>query len=209
MGDTEIHALRGIDLDLYAGEFAVMLGATGSGKSTLLNILGGLDSASGGEARYGDRDLVRADEQALTNYRRHVGFVFQSYNLISSLTARENVAIVTEISRDPMTPDEALELVGLSERLDHFPLATFWRRTTTGGHRSRERQAPGGTTVRRTHWRPRFENRCACAGYRPRRLGGERPRKCVHGILPLSRDELPPAAAGDTARDCALRCSTA
>lgn len=122
MGDTEIHALRGVDLDLYAGEFAVMLGASGSGKSTLLNILGGLDSASGGEARYGDRDLVRADEQVLTNYRRHhVGFVFQSYNLISSLTARENVAIVTEISRDPMTPEEALELVGLSERLDHFP----------------------------------------------------------------------------------------
>ncbi|MCK9563180.1 MAG: ABC transporter ATP-binding protein [Bacteroidales bacterium] len=122
MGDTEIHALRGVDLDLYAGEFTVMLGASGSGKSTLLNILGGLDSASGGEARYGDRDLVRADDRALTDYRRHhVGFVFQFYNLISSLTARENIAIVTEISRDPMTPEAALELVGLGERLDHFP----------------------------------------------------------------------------------------
>ncbi len=122
MGDAEIHALRGVDLDLYAGEFTVMLGASGSGKSTLLNILGGLDTASGGEVRYGDRDLVHADERALTEYRRHhVGFVFQFYNLISSLTARENVAIVTEISRDPMTPEQALELVGLGERLDHFP----------------------------------------------------------------------------------------
>ncbi|MCC5858435.1 MAG: ABC transporter ATP-binding protein [Ectothiorhodospiraceae bacterium] len=122
MGETEIHALRGVDLELYAGEFAVMLGASGSGKSTLLNILGGLDSASGGEARYGDYDLVKAGDRTLTAYRRdHVGFVFQFYNLISSLTARENVAIVTEISRNPMRPEDALALVGLEHRLDHFP----------------------------------------------------------------------------------------
>lgn len=122
MGEVEIHALRGVDLDLYAGELAVLLGASGSGKSTLLNILGGLDSASSGSVRYRDQDLVAADDAVLTRFRRdHVGFVFQFYNLISSLTARENVAIVTEISRDPMAPEEALELVGLRERMDHFP----------------------------------------------------------------------------------------
>lgn len=122
VGEVEIHALRGVDLDLYAGELVVMLGASGSGKSTLLNILGGLDSASGGTVRYGDQDLVAADDAVLTRFRRdHVGFVFQFYNLISSLTARENVAIVTEISKDPMAPEEALELVGLGERMDHFP----------------------------------------------------------------------------------------
>ncbi len=122
MGEVEIHALRGVDLDLYAGELSVMLGASGSGKSTLLNILGGLDSASGGEVRYGGQNLVRATDRALTTFRRHhVGFVFQFYNLISSLTARENVAIVTEISRDPMSPEEALALVGLEGRMDHFP----------------------------------------------------------------------------------------
>ncbi|MCG5524384.1 ABC transporter ATP-binding protein [Ectothiorhodospira haloalkaliphila] len=122
MGEVEIHALRGVDLSLYAGELVVMLGASGSGKSTLLNILGGLDTASAGEVRYRDQDLVNATERDLTRFRRHhVGFVFQFYNLISSLTARENVAIVTEIARNPMTPEAALELVGLSSRLDHFP----------------------------------------------------------------------------------------
>ncbi len=122
MGEVEIHALRGLDLDLYAGELAVMLGPSGSGKSTLLNILGGLDRASGGVVRYLDQDLTQADEKTLTAFRRqYVGFVFQFYNLISSLTARENVAIVTEISRSPMTPEDALALVGLEERLDHFP----------------------------------------------------------------------------------------
>jgi putative ABC transport system ATP-binding protein len=122
VGDVEIQALRGVDLDLYAGELIVMLGASGSGKSTLLNILGGLDSASSGTVRYGGQDLVAADDAVLTRFRRdHVGFVFQFYNLISSLTARENVAIVTEISKNPMTPEEALELVGLGERMDHFP----------------------------------------------------------------------------------------
>ena len=122
MGEVQVAALRGIDLDLYAGELIVLLGPSGSGKSTLLNILGGLDTATSGQVLYRDRDLTRADDRALTEYRRHhVGFVFQFYNLIPSLTARENVSIVTEIARDPMAPGEALELVGLAHRLDHFP----------------------------------------------------------------------------------------
>ena len=122
MGEVQVHALRGIDLDLYRGEFMVLLGASGSGKSTLLNILGGLDIPTEGHVFYGDIDLTRASERDLTQYRRyHVGFVFQFYNLIPSLTARENVAVVTEIAKTPMTPEEALQLVGLGERLDHFP----------------------------------------------------------------------------------------
>ena len=122
MGEVEVHALRGADLDLYAGEFVVLLGPSGSGKSTLLNILGGLDVPTAGTVRYRDHDLTAAGEAALTRYRRdHVGFVFQFYNLIPSLTARENVALVTEIARDPMRPEEALRLVGLGERMDHFP----------------------------------------------------------------------------------------
>jgi putative ABC transport system ATP-binding protein len=122
MGEVEVHALRGVDLDLYAGELMVLLGPSGSGKSTLLNILGGLDTASEGEVRYRDQDLTRANERTLTEYRRyHVGFVFQFYNLMPSLTARENVAAVTEIARAPMTPEEALALVHLQDRMDHFP----------------------------------------------------------------------------------------
>ena len=122
MGEVTIQALRGVDLDLYAGELSVMLGASGSGKSTLLNILGGLDSATDGSVRYGEQDLVQASDRTLTQFRRdHVGFVFQFYNLISSLTARENVAIVTDICRDAIAPEQALELVGLGQRLDHFP----------------------------------------------------------------------------------------
>lgn len=122
MGAVEVHALRGADLDLYAGEFVVLLGPSGSGKSTLLNILGGLDVPTAGEVRYMDQDLAGADDAALTRYRRdHVGFVFQFYNLIPSLTARENVALVTEIARDPMAPEEALEIAGLPDRMDHFP----------------------------------------------------------------------------------------
>lgn len=122
MGEVQVHALRGIDLDLYSGELIVLLGASGSGKSTLVNILGGLDIASAGEVRYHDRDITNASDHELTEFRRHhVGFVFQFYNLIPSLTAKENVAIVTEIARDPMTPEEALELVGLGDRMDHFP----------------------------------------------------------------------------------------
>jgi putative ABC transport system ATP-binding protein len=122
MGETQVHALRGIDLELHAGELVVMLGPSGSGKSTLLNIIGGLDTATDGTVRYRGWDLTRADEGALTLYRRfHVGFIFQFYNLIPSLTAEENVAIVTEIARDPMAPRAALDLVGLADRADHFP----------------------------------------------------------------------------------------
>lgn len=122
MGEVRIHALRGVDLELRAGVLTVLLGPSGCGKSTLMNILGGLDTATAGTVRYRDIELTRASDRELTNYRRHqVGFVFQFYNMIPSLTARENVAIVTEISRDPMTPDEALELVGLKDRMDHFP----------------------------------------------------------------------------------------
>jgi putative ABC transport system ATP-binding protein len=122
MGEVQVHALRGVDLELYAGELVVLLGASGSGKSTLLNILGGLDTASSGQVFYREQELTRASERELTEYRRfHVGFVFQFYNLIPSLTSRENVAIVTEIARDPMTPEQALGLVGLGDRLDHFP----------------------------------------------------------------------------------------
>ncbi len=122
LGEVEIRALRGVDLELYEGEFVVLLGASGSGKSTLLNILGGLDSPSSGEVWYRGEDLSRASEEQLTEFRRyHVGFVFQFYNLIPSLTARENVALTTEIAPNPMAPEQALQLVGLGERLDHFP----------------------------------------------------------------------------------------
>jgi putative ABC transport system ATP-binding protein len=122
MGEVTVHALRGVDFDLFAGEFVVLLGPSGSGKSTLLNILGGLDVPTGGEVVYGQQNLTTADDAALTAYRRlHVGFVFQFYNLIPSLTARENVALVTEIVDHPMLPEHALELVGLGHRLDHFP----------------------------------------------------------------------------------------
>jgi putative ABC transport system ATP-binding protein len=122
MGESEIHALREVDLELRAGEFVVMLGASGSGKSTLLNILGGLDRPSAGEVRYQDHDLARATPDELTRFRReHVGFVFQFYNLMPSLTALENVALVTEIAAAPMDPGEALALVGMQDRRDHFP----------------------------------------------------------------------------------------
>jgi len=122
MGEVDVHALRGVDLDLIAGELMVLLGPSGSGKSTLLNILGGLDTASEGSVRYRDKDLTHADERRLTDYRRHhVGFVFQFYNLMPSLTARENVQAVTEIVRNPMSAEEALALVHLQDRMDHFP----------------------------------------------------------------------------------------
>ncbi|MBK6455491.1 MAG: ABC transporter ATP-binding protein [Gemmatimonadetes bacterium] len=122
MGDVDVHALQGVDLDLFPGEFVVILGPSGSGKSTLLNILGGLDAPTSGDVHFRDHDLVAASEAELTRYRReHVGFVFQFYNLIPSLTARENVALVTEIADRPMTAEEALARVGLTERLDHFP----------------------------------------------------------------------------------------
>jgi putative ABC transport system ATP-binding protein len=122
MGEITVQALRGIDFELAAGEFVVLLGPSGSGKSTLLNILGGLDVPTSGEVVYQDHNLTSAGEAALTEYRRsHVGFVFQFYNLIPSLTARENVALVTEIVEHPMTPEQALAMVGLDHRLDHFP----------------------------------------------------------------------------------------
>ena len=122
MGEVEVHALNKMNLELFRGEFLVLLGASGSGKSTLLNILGGLDVPTAGSVRFLDHDLSSATERELTRYRReHVGFVFQFYNLIPSLTALENVALVTEVSRNPMEPAEALALVGLSNRANHFP----------------------------------------------------------------------------------------
>ena len=122
MGDVEVHALRSVDLDLYEGELVVLLGASGSGKSTLLNILGGLDVPTSGTVSYRDHNLTIDDDTELTRYRReHVGFVFQFYNLIPSLTALENVELVTDIAESPMPPAEALQLVGLGERMNHFP----------------------------------------------------------------------------------------
>jgi putative ABC transport system ATP-binding protein len=122
MGESEVHALRGVDLEIRPGEFIVLLGPSGSGKSTLLNILGGLDTPTTGDVRFLEHQLTGADEAALTRYRReHVGFVFQFYNLIPSLTTRENVELVTDIATAPMRAAEALEWVGLAERLDHFP----------------------------------------------------------------------------------------
>lgn len=121
-GEAAVHALRGVDLTIPAGEFVVLLGPSGSGKSTLLNIIGGLDRGSEGQAFFGEAELSAMSDRQLTQYRRdHVGFVFQFYNLMPSLTAAENVELVTEIARDPMEPDEALSLVGLKERLHHFP----------------------------------------------------------------------------------------
>jgi putative ABC transport system ATP-binding protein len=122
MGDVQVHALREVDLELHGGEFVVLLGPSGSGKSTLLNILGGLDVPTSGTVHYRDHDLTEYDEAALTLYRReHVGFVFQFYNLVPSLTALENIALVTEIAENPMAPEEALTLVGLGGRMNHFP----------------------------------------------------------------------------------------
>ena len=122
MGEVEVHALKQVNLHLNEGQFVVLLGPSGSGKSTLLNIIGGLDVPTSGEVQYRNTVLTRADEAELTSYRRrHVGFVFQFYNLIPSLTAVENVALVTDISDSPMNPAEALRLVHLSERQDHFP----------------------------------------------------------------------------------------
>ncbi|MGE0734504.1 MAG: ABC transporter ATP-binding protein [Alphaproteobacteria bacterium] len=122
MGEVDVPALRDVDLDVYPGEFVVMLGPSGSGKSTLMNILGGLDSPTSGTAAWRDHDLVGAGDAELTRYRReHVGFVFQFYNLIPSLTARENVQLVTDIAANPMDPLEALRLVGLADRAEHFP----------------------------------------------------------------------------------------
>ena len=122
MGEVEVHALQGVNFELHAGEFLVLLGPSGSGKSTLLNILGGLDVPTAGRVFYRDEELSGADQDRLTEFRRqHIGFVFQFYNLIPSLTAQENVRLVTDIAEEPMDPDEALALVGLSDRRNHFP----------------------------------------------------------------------------------------
>jgi putative ABC transport system ATP-binding protein len=122
MGEVEVQALRGANLEIFSGEMIVLLGPSGSGKSTLLNILGGLDTATSGFVSYRGKDLTRACDKELTEYRRfHVGFVFQFYNLIPSLTAKENVAVVTEIAVNPMAPEDALAMVGLASRMDHFP----------------------------------------------------------------------------------------
>ena len=122
MGDVEVQALHSVDLDLYEGEFIVLLGPSGSGKSTLLNILGGLDIPTGGQVVFRTRNLTHANDRVLTQFRREaIGFIFQFYNLIPSLTARENVALVTEIAKRPLRPEQALDVVGLGDRLDHFP----------------------------------------------------------------------------------------
>jgi putative ABC transport system ATP-binding protein len=121
-GEVKVYALAGVDLELFAGEFTVLLGPSGSGKSTLLNILGGLDHATDGRVWFCDLELTSLADRDLTRYRRdHVGFVFQFYNLVPSLTARENVQLVTDVAPNPMPPSEALELVGLGHRMDHFP----------------------------------------------------------------------------------------
>lgn len=121
-GETEVHALRGVDIEILDGEFAVLMGPSGSGKSTLLNILGGLDHPTAGAVFFRDREISALDAKGLTTFRRaSVGFIFQFYNLIPSLTACENVRLVTEIAREPMAPEEALQLVGMGDRLDHFP----------------------------------------------------------------------------------------
>ena len=144
MGEVVVHALRGVDLALREGELIVLLGPSGSGKSTLLNILGGLDLPTSGGAFYRGEELTRASERELTRYRReHVGFVFQFYNVLPSLTARENVALVTEISRQPMKPEEALALVGLEHRLDHFPSQL------SGGEQQRSERVLRGLPFRR------------------------------------------------------------
>ena len=145
MGEVEVHALHGVNLTLNEGEFVVLLGPSGSGKSTLLNIIGGLDVPTSGQVFYREMELTRADDDALTAYRRrNVGFVFQFYNLIPSLTAAENVALVTEISEDPMTPDAALRLVNLEPAVHALSGAALGRRTAAGRDRPR-----GGETASR------------------------------------------------------------
>jgi len=142
MGEVDVTALQSVDLDLFEGELVVLLGPSGSGKSTLLNILGGLDVPTSGDVFYREHDLSIDDDRALTRYRReHVGFVFQFYNLIPSLTALENVELVTDIALDPMDAREALALVGLSERIDHFPAQLSGGEQQSGSFHSAHRQS--------------------------------------------------------------------
>ena len=160
MGDVDVHALRDVDLDIVEREFVVLLGPSGSGKSTLLNILGGLDSPTSGEARWRDHNLVGADDAELTRYRReHVGFVFQFYNLIPSLTVLENVALVNEIAEQPLDPLEVLSLVKLEQRVDHFPSQLSRRRATARRGGASDRQVARRIAVRRAHRRAGLRNR--------------------------------------------------
>jgi putative ABC transport system ATP-binding protein len=157
MGEIQVRALAGIDLDLFGGEFVVLLGASGSGKSTLLNILGGLDRPSTGTVVYRDHDLTEADDTGLTRYRReHIGFVFQFYNLIPSLTALENVALVTEIALHPLAA--CARHGGFGAAQGSLSGATLRRRTTARGHRARCGQAPGHPAVRRANRRARLQH---------------------------------------------------
>jgi putative ABC transport system ATP-binding protein len=171
VGDVEVHALRGVDLSLYPGEFIVVLGPSGSGKSTLLNILGGLDVPTSGEVHYLDHNLTAAGDAALTRFRReHVGFVFQFYNLIPSLTAIENVALVTEIAERPMDPAEALGLVGAQRSHQSLPGPAFRRRTAASRDRASSRQTTRRPALRRAHW-------CARLCHRQTRVGSARTRQ--------------------------------
>ncbi len=165
VGGMDVWALKNVNLDLFAGEFVVFLGPSGSGKSTLLNILGGLDVPTAGQVRFRDHDLSHDDDAVLTHYRRqHVGFVFQFYNLIPSLTALENVAIVTDIAEHPMPPAEALKLVGLDDRMNHYPAQLRGGRATASSHRSRHCQTTRRIAVRRTYWGSGCENGYRCFG---------------------------------------------
>ena len=156
-GPAAVEALRGVDLQIPERELVVILGASGSGKSTFLNIIGGLDQATAGEVLFRGSDLSRASSAELTEYRRrHVGFVFQFYNLMPSLTAWENVALITEIAEAPLAPADALALVGLGDRMDHFPAQLSGGGAATCRDRPGGCQAAHGHVVRRTHGRARF-----------------------------------------------------
>lgn len=167
-GDVAVHALRGASARLYEGEISVMLGPSGSGKSTFLNILGGLDKATSGQVLFDGMDITQASESELTDFRRkNVGFVFQFYNLIPSLTARENVALVTEISTDPMKPEDALDIVGLGERINHFPAQL------SGGEQQRVAIA---RAIAKNPPCPALRRADRCAGFNNRTPGA----RCAH-----------------------------
>ena len=208
-GELEVPALRGVDIALYEGEIVVLLGQSGSGKSTLLNILGGLDVPTSGRVFFDDVEITATTESELTRYRRdHVGFVFQFYNLVPSLTARENVALVTEIARDPMDPADALGVVGMSDRLDHFPRATLRRRAATRRDRARNFQATRHPAVRRTHGCARQRHGDPRAGGARNRQFGARNDRCADHAQHGDRGH---GASGHssrrrTDRRCSLEC---